>query len=178
MHLEREFALGAALHGSGRSNEGCGWLRFCYEEAMSSESKTVRIIVFSLILLAAFTFVLAATTYAGRRGTSEVAYMTYTSYGWPNYWLSINIEDTGLREFYEDTRPHEVGRSIPKGMHITHLHIVDGRAFVAAVTTSAGIVCLLWLPFVHWWRKQTAGKSKTQITEQPVQKVASGVSRI
>jgi hypothetical protein len=100
-------------------------------------------------LFAAFCLVLAGTTCA-KRDVQPVIWNVNYHYGWPYRWLHLRVEHTDLRAFYEM-------RAAVTQRRITHLDSIDWRALRAAVTVSAVLAALLWLPFFAWRRKKDAG---------------------
>ena len=111
--------------------------------------------VHTLVLAVLFAFIMGGTTCAKQSGWSAVAYTTSQSYGWPVHWLTLIVEDTALRAFYEmkpDPSPQDRKR-------IRH-YKVDWRAFSAAASLSALIAVIVWLPFFVWCRRKGASNSE------------------
>jgi hypothetical protein len=125
-------------------------LRDCYDDESCIRLKTPimqRVAILLAVLLAMFSLVLAGTS-CPKRTSHSVAYIESTSYGWPFPWLTLNVEDTAERAFYEN-KPVPPPKDCKR---ITHIQI-DWQTFSIAGSLSAVIAGIAGLPFFVWCRR-------------------------
>lgn len=118
------------------------------------------ITIHALVLSGLFCVVFTLTTYARKGEGSVMAYISRESYGWPYYWLTVTVEYTEVRAFYErkPKPPSEERKRIRQ-------FYVNWQAFGASATSSAVIAGFAWLPFFIWRLKKRARQSETRAAE-------------
>ena len=95
----------------------------------------------AVIFLALFALVFAFATLKNRSGTLGIGTHSLTSYGWPQYWLTVDhrtqttfIDADGSREGGQRTIERQI----------------RWQQFAVSASAAAGIAAILTVPFFFW----------------------------